>query len=464
MKTARYLALPAAVALHTLGAILISLLIWTVIARSTSPNALAGGLSVLNYTLAAAVGLLAVLGLAQTLRDRKAGPAGQTGRSVRRVRTVSTVAMATALILQAVRAFIPLGLTDRAIGFDAYNAVVRTLSGTGLLLAAIAVVAGAVAARRAPHGPGPAARLLVAVAPPAALLVWGLAPLLATAPVASTVVSALGAVLSLVGLVAAVVLLRRSPGTDPAGHGGADGETHGAPVPDDGPAGTAADATSAMESTGRRFLRHLATPLGLACLALVLPLLDAVETGLGAWLPLVCAVVLAIAAVAGAVLDFRALAGTGVPRAGHLVGDLGVPASIPVIPVALLFGGLAGGGWAMLGALVIGLMVAALVALVGLIGVLISAFSGRYASRPARYSAIATALVFAAATTFVPFQSAGASLVSVIATAILLLVAVGCGLATVLSPRPTLRLPEPTEPLFTETVDAGVGAVHHPGR
>ncbi|NUL47480.1 hypothetical protein F7P69_20080 [Cellulosimicrobium funkei] len=458
MKTARYLALPAAVALHTLGAILISLLIWAVVARSTSPGALAGGLSVLNYTLAAAVGVLAVLGLAQTLRDRRAGPAGQAGgtdRTVRTARTVSSVALATALILQAVRAFIPIGVVDRAIGFESYNALVQTLSGAGLLLAAVAVVAGAVAARRAPRGPGSVARILVAVAPPAALLLWSLVPLLATVTAVSTVVSSAGAALSLVGLGAAVVLLRRSRGDAPEVHRSVDGT----PLP-----GVAGDATSAMEGTGRRFLRHLATPLGLACLALVLPLLDVVETGQGAWLPLVFAVVLAIAAVAGAVLDFRALGGTRVPRAGPLVGELGVPASILVIPVALLFGGLAGGGWAMLGALVIGLLVAALVALVGLIGALISAFSGRYASRPARSSVIATALVFVAAATFIPFQPSGASLVSVIATAILLLVALGCGLAAVLSPRPTLRLPEPTEPLSTETADAGVNAVPNPYR
>lgn len=66
--------------------------------------------------------------------------------------------------------------------------------------------------------------------------------------------------------------------------------------------------------------------------------------------------------------------------------------------------------------------------------------------------------------TFVPFQSAGASLVSVIATAILLLVALGSGLAAVLSSQPTLRLPERTAPWVTETADAGVNAVRNPHR
>ncbi|MGW9550116.1 hypothetical protein ACWG8W_03585 [Citricoccus zhacaiensis] len=456
MKTARHLTLPAAVALHTMGAVLVSLATWAVIASSASPGAVDGGLWVLSYTLAAIVGLLGVLGLALALRDRRAGPGGQSAQ------TLASVALAAALILWAVRTFIPLGVVDRAIGIEGYNAVLQTLSLAGLLLAATAVVAGAVAAPRTPRGPGTATRILAAIAPPAALLAWGAIPLLAPTPSGLTIASVLGAALALAGLGAAVVLLRRSPGTELAGHEGAGREAGGTLGPDDGPVGTAADAATAMEGTGRRFLRHLATPLGLACLALILPLLDVVQTGLGAWLPLVFAVVLAIAAVAGAVLDFRALAGTGVPRAGHLVGELGAPASILVIPVALLFGWLAGGGWAMLGALVIGLLVAALVALVGLIGVLISAFSERYASGAARSSVIATALVFVAAATFIPFQSAGAALVSVIATAILLLVALGSGLAAVLSSRPTLRLPEPTEPLFTETTDADVDAVRNP--
>lgn len=456
MKTARHLALPAAVALHTMGSVLVSLVTWAVIASSASPGALDGGLWVLSYTLAAVVGLLGILGLALTLRDRQAGPGGQWAQ------TLASVTLAAALILLAVRTFIPLGVVDRAIGIEGYNAVLQTLSLAGLLLAATAVVAGAVAARRAPRGPGTATRILAAIAPPAALLAWGALPLLAPTPSGLTIASVLGAVLALAGLGAAVVLLRRSPGTDLAGHEGAGREVDGALGPDDGPAGKAADAATAMEGTGRRFLRHLATPLGLACLALILPLLDVVQTGMGAWLPLVFAVVLAIAAVAGAVLDFRALAGTGVPRAGHLVGELGVPASILVIPVALLFGGLAGGGWAMLGALVIGLLVAALVALVGLIGVLISAFTGRYTSGAARSSVIATALVFVAAATFIPFQSAGAALISVITAAILLLMALGSGLVAVLSARPTLQLPEPTEPLFTETTDADVDAVRNP--
>ncbi|MFB9071983.1 hypothetical protein ACFFIO_13045 [Citricoccus parietis] len=458
MKTARQLTLPAAVALHTMGSVLFSLMTWVVIASSASPGALDGGLWVLSYTLAAVVGLLGVLGLALALRDRRAGPGGQAAQ------TLASVALATALILLAVRTFIPLGVVDRAIGIEGYNAVLQTLSMAGLLLAATAVVAGAVAARRAPRGPGTATRILAAIAPPAALVAWGAIPLLAPTPSGLTIASALGSVLALVGLGAAVVLLRRSPGTERPRHEDVGREADGALGPDDGPVGTAAAAAAAiaMEGTGRRFLRHLATPLGLACLALILQLLDVVQTGLGAWLPLVSAVVLAIAAVAGAVLDYRALGGTGVPRAGHLVGELGVPASILVIPVALLFGGLAGGGWAMLGALVIGLLVAALVALIGLIGVLISAFSGRYASGAARSSVIATGLVFVAAATFIPFQSAGAALVSVIATAFLLLVALGSGLVAVLSSRPTLRLPEPTEPLPTETTDDGVNAVRNP--
>lgn len=456
MKTARQLALPAAVALHTMGSVLVSVATWAVIASSASPGALDGGLWVLSYTLAAAVGLLGVLGLALTLRDRRAGPGGRAAQ------TLASATLAAALILLAARTFIPLGVVDRAIGFEGFNAVLQTLSMAGLLLAATAVVAGAVAARRAPRGPGTATRILAAIAPSAALLAWGAIPLLAPTPSGLTVASALGSVLALLGLGAAVVLLRRSPGTERAGHDGVGREADGAHGPDDGPAGKAVAAAIAMEGTGRRFLRHLATPLGLACLALILPLLDAVQIGRSAWLPLVFAVVLAIAAVAGAVLDYRALGETGVPRAGHLVGELGVPASILVLPVALLCGGLAGGGWAMLGALVIGLLVAALVALIGLIGVLLSAFSGRYASGAARSSVIATALVFVAATTFIPFQSAGAALVSVIATVILLLAALGSGLAAVLSPRPTLRLPEPTEPLFTETTDAGVNAVRTP--
>ncbi|VXB78638.1 hypothetical protein [Citricoccus sp. K5] len=456
MKTARHLALPAAVALHTMGSVLVSLATWAVIATSASPGALNGGLWVLSYTLAAAVGLLGILGLALALRDRRAGPGGQEAQ------TLASVALATALILLAVRTFIPLGVVDRAIGFEGFNAVLQTLSMAGLLLAATAVVAGAVAARRAPRGPGTVARVLSAIAPPAALVAWGGIPLLAPTPSGLTIASALGSVLALVGLGAAVVLLRRSPGTERAHHEGVGREAGGALGPDDGPVGKAADAAAAMERTGRRFLRHLATPLGLACLALILPLLDVVQSGQGAWLPLVFAVVLAIAAVAGAVLDYRALGGTEVPRAGRLVGELGVPASILVIPVALLLGGLAGGGWAMLGALVIGLMVAALVALIGLIGVLFSAASGRYASRAARSSVIATALVFVAAATFIPFQSTGAALVSVMATALLLLVALGSGLVAVLSSRPTLRLPERTEPLLTETTDADVNAVRNP--
>ncbi|WP_313816064.1 hypothetical protein [Citricoccus sp.] len=304
MKTATHLALPAAVALHTMGAILVSLATWAVIANSASPAALNGGLWVLSYALAAIVGLLGVLGLALALRDRRANSGGRAAQ------TLASVALATALILSAVRTFIPLGVVDRAIGIEGYNAVLRTLSMAGVLLAATAVVAGKSAAVATP-----------------------------------------------------------------------------------------------MERTGRRFPRHLATPLALACLALVLPLLDAVEIGQGAWLPLVFAVALAIAAVAGAVLDFRAL--------------------------------------------------------VSLIGVLFSAASGRYASRAARSSVIATALVFVAAATFIPFQSAGAALVSVIATALLLLVALGSGLVAVLSSRPTLRLPEPAETSFTET-DTGVDTVRNP--
>lgn len=447
MKTARHLALPTAVALHTLGPILVSLLAWTVITGSTSPGALEGGIWALTYTLEAAVGLLGILGMALSLRDRPAG----TG--IRWAQTLSSAALAAALILGAARTFVPLGPVDRALGIEGYEVLLQALSTAGLLLAATALVTGIAAAATAPRRPGTVARVLAPVAPPAALLAWGALPLLAPIPSVLTIASGLGAALGLLGLGAAVVLLRRSPGADRAGQEGQG--------PDDGPAGRVTGAAAAMEGTGRRFLRHLATPLGLACLALVLPLLDAVETGQGAWLPLVFAVVLAGAAVAGAVLDFRSLGGTGVPRAGALVGEVGVPGSILVIPVALLFGGLAGGGWALLGALVIGLLVAALVALVGLIGVLHSVFSGRYASRAARYSVIATALVFVAAATFIPFQSAGASLVSVTATAALLLVGLGSGLAAVLSPRPTLRLPEPVEPLVTETAGAAAPATYH---
>ncbi|GAA1129798.1 hypothetical protein GCM10009670_23110 [Citricoccus alkalitolerans] len=61
-----------------------------------------------------------------------------------------------------------------------------------------------------------------------------------------------------------------------------------------------------------------------------------------------------------------------------------------------------------------------------------------------------------------PFQCAGAALVSAIAMAILLLVAPGSGLVAVHSSRPTLRLPRPTGPLFTETTDAGVNSVRNP--
>ncbi|MGM7671111.1 hypothetical protein [Microbacterium sp. A93] len=446
-----YLALPVAVVLDAVGQLIVQLVITSSTARGNL-TALSGLMTVATVLVSVLVMALCAAAVTSFLRSRRAGHPRPRGWAVAGA-TLTASLLLTSLYALAWYSGIGAGL----LMATQTNLVVSTL---GMLLAAAALVAGAIAAAGHRGRPGAGALTLAAVATPAALLTPILGSLFRQTAMYTVSVYA-GLALALLGLAAAVVAARQHAPTptEELPDAGPAGSWDGT-----GPAGVQRPATAARsaesewssaagwsaesvkpaaaaepEWRGRRFLRHVATPLGMACLVLILPLMDALEAWGLAILLLVAAAALAIAAIVGAVLDFRSLAGTGEPRAGHLTGDVAVPASVLVVPASLALGGLMGGGWAVLGALVIGAGAAVLCALVGLVGVLYSVFSGRYVPLTARVSTLATALVFVAAASFLPLQDSGAGLVSFIAAGALLLLAVVAGLVTVLSLGPSLR-------------------------
>ncbi|REE04041.1 hypothetical protein [Citricoccus muralis] len=453
----RYLALPCAVLLHTLGA-LVSQLIITALVSGGATDSLSSTMTAVGVVTALIEVVLCLAALVALVAELRAG------RTRIRAWTVARSALAASLLSSGLYALLWYsGLGAALIMERNVNLGVSTL---GMVLAGVSLVSGVVAVQTGSRGPGTGAVVLAAIATPAALLA-PVVGMIAQASAALTVASYGGAALALVGLAAATVALRRSaPHENPVPDAGPSGPAaaSGSPVPGrsttdvpdaSAPApgvGSAAvpGAAAETERTGRRFLRHLATPLALTCLALILPLMDFAENGQVALLLVVLATALALAAVIGAVLDFRSLAGTAVPRAARLVGELAVPSTVLVVPLAALLGGVMGGGWAFFTALIIGALAAGFVALLGLIGVLVAVFSGHYASGAAKVSMVATSLVFIPAVMFIPFQSAGIVPISLALAGALLLTALVAGVLAVASRRPTLRLPAPTQPLFTE--------------
>lgn len=434
--TVRYLALPVAVVFETLG-LLAGQLVFATLRAGADPEALSGIVTVVDVLVAVLVVALCAAAGVLFHRDRRA--------EHRRPRawTVAGAALTAALLLSSL--YVLAWYSGIAGGWFMATNTDLVVSTVSMLLAVVSLVAGVIAAAAERGRPGPGAVTLAAAATPAALLTPALGLVFRDSATYTAAYYA-SVALALLGLAAAVVASRRNSST----------ATGSSLVLDAGPTGSgdspaaaggqwAADtvrpaAAAEPERAGRRFLRHVATPLGMTCLVLILPLMDALESWGLAILLIVAAGALALAAIVGAALDFRCLAGTGVPRAGHLPGDVAVPASVLVIPASLALGGLMGGGWGVLGALVIGAGVAGLSALVGLIGVLYSVFSGRYVSRAALISSLATALVFIAAATFLPLQDSGAGLISFIAAGALLLIAVVAGIVTVAAPAPSLRM------------------------
>lgn len=435
-----HLALPAAVALEALGQLVVQLVITSTLAGG-NPTALSGLVTVTDVLVSVLVLALCAAAVTLFVRDRRAGRPRHPGW------TLAGAALTASLLLSSLYALV----WYSGLGAELFMATNTNLlvSALGMLLAAAALVAGVIAAAGDRSRPGVGALTLAAAATPAALLTPVLGRVF-PGTATYTVAFYAGVALALLGLSAAVVALRQHAHT-PTGQASDVGPAGSGDGPGAAGAGWSAEsvrpaAAAEPELRGRRFIRHVATPLGMACLVLILPMMDALESWGLAVLLLVAAAALAGVAIVGAVLDFRSLAGTGEPRAGHLPGDVAVPASVLVVPAALALGGLMGGGWALLGALVLGAGVAGLCGLVGLIGVLYSVFSGRYASLAARVSSLATALVVVAAAAFLPLQDSGAGLFSVLAAGALLLVAVGAGVVTVVSAGPTLRLSRQLSP------------------
>lgn len=324
--TVGYLALPVAVVLDAIGQLVAQLVITSSLARG-NPTALSGLMAVATVLVSVLVVALCAAAVTLFLRSRRAGRPRHRGWAVAGA-TLTASLLLTSLYALAWYS----GIGAELLMATRANLVVSTL---GMLLAAAALVAGAIAAAGHRGRPGAGALTLAAVATPTALLTPVLGSLFRHTAMYTVAVYA-GVALALLGLAAAVVAARQHAHT-PTGR-----------APDDGPAGSRdasgpAGAQWSAESVkpaaaaepelrGRRFMRHVATPLGMACLVLILPLMDALEAWGLAILLLVAAAALAIAAIVGAVLDFRSLAGTGQPRAGHLPGDVAVPASVLVVP------------------------------------------------------------------------------------------------------------------------------------
>ncbi|MDI3330724.1 MAG: hypothetical protein QJR09_08310 [Micrococcus sp.] len=408
-RTALYLALPAAVAVRVLGTLGSSLLIGALVSSASSPS-LATVFMVFDVGISLAV--LALCGAAVPAHVTAERP----GRPRHRARTLAWSALAASLVLGAVYSLLwHTGLADGLVMAPHVNTVMSAL---GLLLAALALLAGVAAAIRAPERPGRPGRppaIVAAVATPAALLT-PVAGMLAGSAGAHTVAAYAGVVLAAVGLGAAVVALRR--------------ESAGTAAP---AARRAAGGTGEADSRGRRCLRYLATPLALLALGLAVPALAADDDGALAVLALATAFALALAAIAGAVLDVRAERRAGRVRVAAGLAAGTVPLAVTVVPVAVALATVSGdeSGWAVLGALFVSVPLAAVVALLGLVAAIVAASARQYAGRAAATSVLCTALIPVALLLFVPLQAAGAAVASAVLAGLLLLAALVTGLAAV---------------------------------
>jgi hypothetical protein len=196
-----------------------------------------------------------------------------------------------------------------------------------------------------------------------------------------------------------------------------------------------APAAGPDDPRGRRFLRHLATPLAFLALALAAPALTAGGDGALSVALLVAAFALGVAGIVGAVLQVRAERRDGRVRVAAGLAAFTLPLAVTLVPAALALAALFGDedGWAVLGALVISVPLAAVVALTGLLAAIVAASARQYPGRAAASSVLCTALVPLALVLFVPLQSAGLALASVVLAGLLLLAALVTGLVAVAS-------------------------------
>lgn len=403
-RTASHLALPGAAALHVLEPPAISLVLGALVS-SASTSSLTVVATVVGVGFSLVVLALSAAGVLAHVRAAKAG--GPRGRAW----TLAWSALAASLVLGALYAL----LWYSGIGIELLmtSAASLVVSVAGLLLAAVALVAGLVVTFRGPRRPSAAA--VASLATPAALLT-PLIGMVLRSPGAYTVATYAGVVLAVVGLVAATVALRR--------------DENGAP----GAVGTAGTAGTAG-GRGRSFLRHLATPLALTALVLAVPSLTVDDGGALTVLVLLAAFALAVAAIVGAVLDVRTERRAGSVRVAASFAAGTIPLAIALVPAAVALATLFGdeAGWAVLGALFISVPLAAVVALLGLVAAIVAASAGQYPGRMAAASVLCTALVPAALALFVPLQAAGLALGSAVLAGLLLLAALVTGLTAVAS-------------------------------
>jgi hypothetical protein len=410
-RTALYLALPAAVVVDLLGTLASSLLMGALARSGSTP-----GLEAVFTTTAVLLSLVVVaLCVAALLAERAAARSGDARHGSR---VLATWALAAALLVPGLYAL----LWYSGIGVDLVMSLGTAVSVIGLVLAAFALVAGLVSATRDSARPGRAAVAVAAVAAPAALLTPVIG-MVVRSPGAHTGAAYAGVVLSVVGLVAAVVALRRDAGEE------ARGEAAGEAV---GREGAVAAGT---EGTGHRFLCHLATPLALAALLLAVPALTAGDDGVLAVVLLVAAFALAIAGITGAVLRVRAERREGRVRVAAGLAAFTLPLAVTLVPAAVALAALFGDedGWAVLGALFISVPIAAVVALTALVAAIVAASARQYPGRAAGASVLCTALVPVALVLFVPLQAAGLALASAVLAGLLLAAALVTGLVAVVS-------------------------------
>lgn len=413
-RTVLHLALPAAVAVHALGT-LVSHLVISALMGSRSSSSLSTVLTVSNVVISLAVVSLCVAALTA---DRAAT---RSGRGRHRGWNLATRTLSAALLVPALHAV--LWYTGR--GLEQVPGLSMAVAWVCMLLAAVALVAGVIAATRdeARHGAAATATTAAAVASPAALLTPVIG-VVGRSTGAYTVATYAGLALAVVGLVAAVVALRGD--TAGALAGGATGS---------GAAGSGDAGAVRAGSRGHRVLRHLATPLALAALLLAAPSLTAGDDGALAVMLLVAAFVLAVAGTTGAVLEVRAGRRDGRVRIASGLAAFTLPLAVALVPAALALAALFGdeAGWAVLGALFISVPLAAVVALAGLIAAIVAASARQYPGRAAAVSVVCTALVPVALALFVPLQAAGLALVSAVLAGLLLLAALVSAVVAVVS-------------------------------
>jgi hypothetical protein len=410
-RTALCLALPAAAVVHLLGTLASSLLIGMLVGSWSSPG-LEAVLTTANVLLALVV---VALCLAALLAERAAA---RPGVARHRSRVLAIRALAVSLLVPGLYAL----LWYSGLGVDLVMSLGTAVSVIGLVLAALALVGGILTATRGPARPGRTAAAVAAVATPAALLTPVIG-MVVRSPGAYTVAAYAGVVLAVVGLAAAVVALRR----DAAGVAAGD---------DTGQAtGREGAVAAGTESPGRRFLRHLATPLALAALLLAAPALATGDDGVLAVVLLVAAFALAVAGITGAVLRVRAERREGRVRVAAGLAAFTLPLAVTLVPAAVGLAAVFGDedGWAVLGALFISVPLAAVVALTGLVAAIVAASARHYPGRAAAASVLCTALVPVALVLFVPLQAAGLALASAVLAGLLLTAALVTGLVAVVS-------------------------------